>query len=304
MFCRGTLGLMNTEDWGRLADFVGARIGELGLTQAEVQDLGGPSPAKVREIVNRRADTLSPSKRRDLERALRWIPGSIDNILAGGAPIPLERKPIEMPRLPRLPRGAPNAAISSQADKALGKHPAAPNEFLPMSSEERLLLARVRNKIMHSGDDAGFTDAEARVLKRFIEDDELRTLHVRIDWLPRPEQLEVSDLVNKLSLDVENRWVADGYTNESEELPDYAQPNPLPVEGISPSDMGFSVQVPMFTRKEDEDDLEAASQPSTPPEGHQDEEVVFHTGDDTEVDFNPGEYGLAARRVEGFDKPE
>lgn len=156
---------------------------------------------------------------------------------------------------------------------------------------------------MHSGDDAGFTDAEARVLKRFIEDDELRTLHVRIDWLPRPEQLEVSDLVNKLSLDVENRWVADGYTNESEELPDYAQPNPLPVEGISPSDMGFSVQVPMFTRKEDEDDMEATSQPSAPPEGDKDEEVVFHTGDDTELDFDPDHYGLAARRVTDEDKP-
>ncbi|MGC7224633.1 hypothetical protein RBA13_23035, partial [Mycobacteroides abscessus subsp. massiliense] len=34
----------------------------------------------------------------------------------------------------------------------------------------------------------------------------------------------------------------------------------------------------------DENDLEAAPEPSTPPEGHQDEEVVFHTGDDTELD--------------------
>ncbi len=132
-----------------------------------------------------------------------------------------------------------------------------------MTSEERLLLANVRNKIMHSGDDPGFTDEESRVLRRFIEDDELRTLHVRIDWLPRPEQLEISNLVNKLSLDLENRWVADGYVNESEELPDYAQPNPLPVEGISPSDMGFSVQVPVFARKEEKDHPEPTPQSTT-----------------------------------------
>lgn len=295
--------MTSESDAQRLGRLVRARRKSLRLTQADVQNAGGPSTATLRLIEGGKHTDFRDGTGSALEEALQWKLGSIDNILAGGAPIPLERKPVEKPRLPRLPRGAPNAAISSQAAKALGKHPAAPNEFLPMSSEERLLLAGVRNKIMHSGDDAGFTDEEARLLKRFIEDDELRTLHVRIDWLPRPEQLEVSDLVNKLSLDVENRWVADGYTNESEELPGYAQPNPLPVEGISPSDMGFSVQVPVFTRKEVQDDLEAAAQPATPSEGHENEEVVFHA-DDVEVDFNPGDYGLAARRVTDEDKPQ
>ncbi|ANO03552.1 hypothetical protein [Mycobacteroides immunogenum] len=81
---------MDTEDWDRLADFVGARVEELHLTQAEVQARGGPSPAKVREIINRRARALSPSKRRDLERALAWDVGSIDITLAGGVPTTLE----------------------------------------------------------------------------------------------------------------------------------------------------------------------------------------------------------------------
>lgn len=295
--------MTSESDAQRLGRLVRERRKSLKLTQADVQNAGGPSTATLRLIEGGKHTDFRDGTGSALEGAIKWKPGSIDNILAGGAPIPLERKPVEIPRLPRLPRDAPNAAISNQADKALGKYPAAPNEFLPMSREERLLLARVRNKIMHSGDDAGFTDAEARVLKRFIEDDELRTLHVRIDWLPRPEQLEVSDLVNKLSLDVENRWVADGYTNESEELPDYAQPNPLPVEGISPSDMGFSVRVPMFTRKEDEDDLETAPQPSASPEGNENEEVMYPNRSDLEVDFNPGDYGLAARRVTDEDKP-
>ncbi|MDO3151052.1 hypothetical protein [Mycobacteroides abscessus] len=50
--------------------------------------------------------------------------------------------------------------------------------------------------------------------------------------------------------------------------------------------------------------IDSTPQPSTPPEGHQDEEVVFHTGDDTEVDFDPDHYGLAARRVTDEDKPQ
>lgn len=63
---------------------------ELGLKQAGIQERGGPSPAKVREIVNGRASTLSPSKRRDFERALEWEPKSIDDVLAGGDPTPQE----------------------------------------------------------------------------------------------------------------------------------------------------------------------------------------------------------------------
>lgn len=77
---------MPDEDWDRLAAALDARITELGMTQAEIQARGGPSPAKVREVVNRRATAMSPSKRRDLERAVEWTPGSIDRILAGGDP--------------------------------------------------------------------------------------------------------------------------------------------------------------------------------------------------------------------------
>lgn len=80
---------MPDEDWDRLAAALDARITELGMTQAEIQAAGGPSPAKVREVVNRRATAMSPSKRRDLERAVDWTPGSIDRTLAGGDPTPL-----------------------------------------------------------------------------------------------------------------------------------------------------------------------------------------------------------------------
>lgn len=77
---------MPEENWDRLAEFVSKRMDELDLTQAQIQQRGGPSPAKVREITSRRTSTMSPSKRRDLERALDWGPGSIDRVLAGGEP--------------------------------------------------------------------------------------------------------------------------------------------------------------------------------------------------------------------------
>lgn len=77
------------EAWAHLGSAIEKRIIELNLTQAEVQQRGGPSPAKVREIVNGRSSTLSPSKRRDLERALDWKHGSIDITLAGGEPQPM-----------------------------------------------------------------------------------------------------------------------------------------------------------------------------------------------------------------------
>lgn len=73
-----------SDDWARLGHVIEDRISDLRLTQADVQARGGPSPATVRAIVNGRSTTLSPSKRRDLERALSWMEGSIDTVLAGG----------------------------------------------------------------------------------------------------------------------------------------------------------------------------------------------------------------------------
>lgn len=77
---------MPNEDWDRLARVLEERIEELNLTQTQIQNRGGPSPAKVREIINRRSTSLSASKRRDLERAIGWQTGSIDEVLNGGEP--------------------------------------------------------------------------------------------------------------------------------------------------------------------------------------------------------------------------
>jgi hypothetical protein len=83
MPCCVTLGGVTKEDWPRLAREVERRVSALGLTQAQIQERGGPSPAKLREVVNGRSATLSPSKRRDLERVLGWDAHSVDALLAG-----------------------------------------------------------------------------------------------------------------------------------------------------------------------------------------------------------------------------
>lgn len=76
------------EDWTRLRTALSDRIDELGLQQSEIQAAGGPSPAKVREILNGRSQTLVTSLRRGLERALQWPTGTIDTLLAGDDPTP------------------------------------------------------------------------------------------------------------------------------------------------------------------------------------------------------------------------
>lgn len=218
-------------DLERFGRILRARREELGIQQEDLDRFGGPSSTTLSQL-ERGITRPSPKTLRKLDTGLRWVSGSARRTLEGGDPevLPQVRSP-----LPRLPRDAPNAPVLSEVDRALGIHPTAAGGSLEFSNTERAYLVSARNKLMKGG--ASFTGEETAVLTRFIEDDELRTLHVRIDWLPRAEQLEVSGLVNELQLRLEERCVADGYSNESDTLPDYAQPNPLPFEGIGPADV-------------------------------------------------------------------
>lgn len=75
------------EMWEKLAEAVKARRKELGLTQADIGRLGGPSPALVGAIENNRVNQLSPRMRRGLDEALQWESGSVSKVLAGGQAI-------------------------------------------------------------------------------------------------------------------------------------------------------------------------------------------------------------------------
>ena len=71
--------------WEQLADAVKSRRTELGLTQAQVAELGDLSVELLRMVENNRAGRLSARKARGLERALGWEPGSVAAILGGGS---------------------------------------------------------------------------------------------------------------------------------------------------------------------------------------------------------------------------
>ena len=154
-----------------------------------------------------------------------------------------------MPALPELPRHAPNAPVLGQLDVALGLHPMYRGPGLQLSAEERRALVSARNRIVHNKGD--FTDTELSALTSFIEDDELRTLHLRIDWLPRAQQLEVSALVSELHAKVEQSLADMGVTcsTEDEDMPAEApMPNPLPYEGLPPDLATFPSSVQPMRR--------------------------------------------------------
>lgn len=77
-------------DMRRLADRVEQRRGELGLTQRDVQAVGGPSPATMSLIEGAQRESIQVGVAGKLERALQWAAGSVRAILAGGEPTPLE----------------------------------------------------------------------------------------------------------------------------------------------------------------------------------------------------------------------
>lgn len=96
--------------WERLAEELRERRHALDLSQAGVHARGGPSAELVRKLENNRHGRLSPRMRRALETALEWEPGSIDEILRGGAPTVISRPPTHESPAPNAGAGAPPAA--------------------------------------------------------------------------------------------------------------------------------------------------------------------------------------------------
>lgn len=77
-------------DWRGLAEHVKRRRNAFGLTQADVQAAGGPSVALIRQIENGVEGNYRGTVIGRLEQALRWQPGSIEAILGGGGPTPMQ----------------------------------------------------------------------------------------------------------------------------------------------------------------------------------------------------------------------
>ncbi|WNM65615.1 immunity repressor [Mycobacterium phage Rialto] len=78
-------------DWERLGKIVRARREYLKLSQAEVQEAGGPSDVVQSRIENNDASKPRPrgSTLRMLDAPLQWEPGSTIETLSGGDPVPI-----------------------------------------------------------------------------------------------------------------------------------------------------------------------------------------------------------------------
>lgn len=274
----------------RLGRLVRARRKALKMTQADVQKADGPSTATLRLIEGGKHTDFRDGTGAALEAAIYWLPGSLDAVLDGGDPTPLPRSQAD---LPQLPRGVPFGPALDSIEQALGTHSRIPDQHLPMPPAERQLLLNVRSKLFRLNREPDIlTEEEARLLKQFLEEDELRTLHTRIDWLPRAEQLQVSALATELAWDVTKRWAADAHHPDSEvrgdNVPEYARPNPLPVLGYGPDRDLFPVQVPIFTPKEKDDVVETETEQdaSTEVEAEEVSTVGGETDDIPAADFD------------------
>ena len=81
---------MAERDWPNLARQVRERRDELGMTQQDVAEAGGPSTAVQRQIENDQATSYRPKTFRSHEKALRLRRDSFRMALAGGKFIPEE----------------------------------------------------------------------------------------------------------------------------------------------------------------------------------------------------------------------
>lgn len=78
-----------TEQRRRLDSYMSRRATDLGLTWVDLANLAGLSREGLRKV--RRGETeLRRLTKRGIEDGLRWKPGSVDSVLAGGEPEELD----------------------------------------------------------------------------------------------------------------------------------------------------------------------------------------------------------------------
>jgi transcriptional regulator with XRE-family HTH domain len=156
--------------WEKVGHEVRARRTDLGLTQAEVADRGGPSVETLRMVENNRAGRLSPRMRRALERALQWESGSVDAVLEGGSAT-----------VARLQPQAATADRFAMARQVLSMKEAVTRHTLTMDPRSRAAL-----------------NAEFKEAARDAEDAIIKVL----GWLDDTERGEAIELLGQLRTEI------------------------------------------------------------------------------------------------------
>ncbi|GAA3027751.1 hypothetical protein [Streptosporangium longisporum] len=143
--------LHTPEDWARLGRQVRQRRQQLDMTQQGLAAAGAPSVTVISKIEGARPGPYDGKIIVRLERALQWAPGSIDAILNGGEPSPVDKdatSPLEIATVKAaIPQAAetvipPSGPVSGTAlNEALLMH------LRAMEEQQAALLQEV--KVLH-----------------------------------------------------------------------------------------------------------------------------------------------------------
>lgn len=201
---------MTTQDWKRLADKVIARRVELGMhTTTALAERSKLTPRALGDVENARRTNYTRGTKAQIEHALDWVYGSIDDILAGKDPTVVDGVTVTSSESPPLPtadedverliiaQGWATAVRLTDAITELEE----PNEELLAAAREAVsfIAAYLIIRILRTGSPEALEDWLARI---YIERDELfRRLWPyagapAYPWLPRttsPAASEVDD---------------------------------------------------------------------------------------------------------------
>jgi len=105
---RTPVGTLARVDWHRLARLVTRQRATLGYSIAQLSATSGLSTSTLDSIEHARKTSYDPATLSVLERALRWRSGSVDRVLRGLEPLPIEDPDLEaiIAAWPKLSRGA------------------------------------------------------------------------------------------------------------------------------------------------------------------------------------------------------
>lgn len=264
--CSRHTEVMKERSRDEVGAIVKARRLELGRTQADIVAAAKVDP-KTYGALESGARWPQEGSRIKIEAALEWETGSIDAVLAGGDATPLEVRTLALRT--RGGRGIETEladAIAAARDRARLD----PDGEADKQAE---LLSGVRSAwtLAQLANDLGANPAD---IKDFVQSSfGILTGSGVLGLIARDQEL-LAEVIREFA--------------QADEFGGHQARRSRAYHHQSGGDRN---------------DLEAASQPSASPEGNENEEVMYPNRSDLEVDFNPGDYGLAARRVTDEDKP-
>jgi hypothetical protein len=147
----------------RLADLMERRCVQLHLTWTQVAERGGTTTESIRQARN--GKTMRALTQYAIERGLAWQQGSMQAILNGGDPVPIDVEPRLPDNTPGLPRPGGEVAAALAAIDAI------PDDELVPEAKDHLrkqlgLLLRIERAKTAAANEHLDGELEARIVKQ------------------------------------------------------------------------------------------------------------------------------------------